>query len=441
MMRQSFRANSLVSAPVLAFTVALSATAGAAPVYLRIESQFPSGHYTRQLLENRTKKVQAQRWFQVETKDKAIGWIPEDQLLNALKLVSQATLTETAPLRPDRDLELLPKAQATKGSRVQIIEISGSWARVASGQLSGWVLTETLDPVLPATGSGIENQILFIPRETTLYAQAAHQGRVEGRLAAASFVTVARALTPKNPRGWLEIRNRQGWRGFIHRDEGVAATDLGKDGARPLREFAGLRSAPLPYAHLSRHIPEGLKLKVLAQQTLRWGLARMAESGEVWWPIADEGIDVDREIALTEKISTSELFHRKIFDMASSPAVPSLKLVSAQGVFRTVDGKEWTKLPSFQDKNYPIAIAGHGAIFVGPYVSDDHGETFQQWIRWDTLIASMKRLSHVSPKQLQIQEIRPEDPAGRRVVLKLSIGTEAMIKVVTDDQGRSWRPL
>ena len=167
----------------------------------------------------------------------------------------------------------------------------------------------------------------------------------------------------------------------------------------------------------------------------------MAESGEVWWPIADQGIDIDHEAIKIEKISSSELFRRKIFDMASSPAIPSLKLVSAQGVFRTVDGKEWTKISSFQDKNYPIAIAGLGSIFVGPFVSDDHGETFQQWIRWDSLIASMKRFSHVAPQQLQIQEIRPEDPAGRRVVLKLSIGSETMIKVVTEDQGRSWHPL
>ncbi len=416
----------------------------AAPVYLRIESQFQSGHYTRSLLVNRTKKVQVQRWFQVETKDKNLGWISEDQLLNALKLCSQARLLESVPLRSERDLDILPKSQITKDSIVSILEIRGSWAQVRTApplSKTGWLLSESLNAVLPPPDAALDNQKVFIPRNTTLYAQTVRQGKIVEHVSTAGLGTVLRTFAAKDPKGWLEVRTQGGARGFLLRNEVITASDLGKTGAHALNDLTALRSAPLPYSHLSRHIHHAHPLKIIGSQTLRWGLARLSESGEVWWPITNEASDIEREIAHRESISTNDLFRRKIFDMASSPAIPSLKFVSAQGVFRTIDGKEWTKIPVFQDKNYPIAIAGLGSIFVGPFVSDDHGETFQQWIRWDTLVASMKRIRHVSPKQLQIQEIRPEDPAGRRVVLKLSVGTEALIKLVTDDQGRSWRPL
>jgi hypothetical protein len=142
-----------------------------------------------------------------------------------------------------------------------------------------------------------------------------------------------------------------------------------------------------------------------------------------------------------EKLTTSALFSRKIFDMASSPAIPSLKFASAQGVFRTVDGQEWVKIPLFQDKNYPISIASGGAIFIGPYVSDDHGETFQQWIRWDSLVATLRTHRGRAASGLKILEIRPQDTSGKRVQLQLSLSDDEAVRVRTDDQGVSWRAL
>ena len=416
--------------------------AKASPVYLNIESQFPSGHFNRSLLVSRTKKVQTQRWFRVETKDKGLGWIAEDQLLDALKLSTEARVLEVTPLRLERDLEVIPKTQIPKDIVVKVLEVRGSWAQVRiSNARTGWVPTETLDAVMPSVKASLVNQNIFIPRNTILYAQTVRQGRIVEHIGSATIGSVVRTFTSRAQGAWLEVRTKKGSRGFLLREEVITASDLGKSGARTLNDLSALRSAPLPNAHLSRHIQNAHPLKIVGSQTLRWGLAHLSESGEVWWPITNDASEIEREIAHRESLSTSDLFRRKIFDMASSPAIPSLKFVSAQGIFRTIDGKEWTKIPVFQDKNYPIAIAGLGSIFVGPFVSDDHGETFEQWIRWDTLVASLKRIRHFSPKQLQIQEIRPEDPAGRRVVLKLSLGTEALVKLVTDDQGRSWRPL
>lgn len=428
-----------------AFLLAVSAvTARAAPVYLHIDSRFPSGHYTRQLLENRTRKTQLQRWFRVETKDKAYGWIPEDDLVTALKLVNEATITETTKLRFERQLKAAEKETVSKGQLVTVLEVRGSWAqirvRLPSGILrDAWLPTAKLKALVPP-GPLIGHQNVFIPKETKLFVLPGVNARVQGTLPGASFANLVLDSRAANAE-WLEVQGRFGPSGFVRRSEVVTASDLGENGARPLYDLVPLRSAPLPYANLTRNLPSSTALRVLGAQNLSWGMAKLSEAGEIWWPMAAEGADIDREPLIRERISTIDLFRRKIFDMASSPAIPKLKFVSAQGVYRTNDGNEWTKIPLFQDKNYPIAIAGLGSVFVGPYVSDDHGETFQQWIRWDTLVATIKRHTRLTARHLRIEEIRPDDPTGKRVVLRLSVDTDTIVKLVTDDQGMSWRPL
>lgn len=407
--------------------------AGAVPVYLRVDSRFPSGNYTRQSLENRTRRLQFQRWLRVETSDKSFGWLPEEHLLTALKLSSQATLMEAVPVRREMLLDAAERDIMSKGSRVLVLEAQGSWARVRSLSTPDrgdvWVPLESMQADLTSPVKRV-----FLPSDTRVYVLPAPHAREQFKSHGPQVVQVLKDLPL-----WLEVQTRAG-SGYVRKADAVSARDLGETGARPMFEGTPLRSAPLPYADLLRNLPSGAKLTLIGAQALRWGQARIGEIGEIWWPIVAAGDD-DKEFVPSENISTRELFKRKIFDMASSPAIPQLKFVSAQGVFRTIDGAEWTKIKTFENKNYPIAISGNGAVFIGPYVSDDHGETFQQWIRWDSLIATLKRQSRLAPSSLQIQEIRPEDPAGRRVVLKLSIGEEALVKLVTDDQGMSWRAL
>lgn len=425
--------HSLIMAAILMFSL----QAGATPVYLKVDSRFPSGHHNRQVLINRTKKVQFQRWLRVETKDKIHGWISEDHCVTPLKLAAEAVIAEPMPTRFEPLMDSLDREVLVKGTRVAIVEIQGAWSKVRAitrtDRRETWIPNESLRALLPLPGSSLAGQKVFAVKDIPVYVLPGRNSRALGKVSASAIVAVIREQT-----GWLQIQTVHGT-GFIARADVLSAGDLGEKGVRPLFDLAPLRSAPLPYADLLRSLPAGSTLQVSSMQTLRWGFARLPDIGDIWWPIAD-GVVEDKALP-GERLSVDDLFKRKIFDMASSPAIPHLKFVSAQGVFRTTDGKEWTKLPVFQDKNYPIAIAGLGSIFVGPFVSDDHGETFSQWIRWDSLVATLRKSTRLTPQRLQIQEIRPEDPSGRRVVLKLSIGTEALVRVRTDDQGVSWRAL
>ena len=433
-------APSLITASFRIAATALTfgaSVAYATPVYLKPESRFPSGHHPRRYLESKTRGVQFQDWLRVETKDQSYGWLPEDHLLTPLKLAQEATLLEDTPSRNQMDMDALDSRWLKKNSRVSILAVQGSWVKATVLPLkknAGGDITYIPTAMLRAD---LHKPLAkaFLPGETRVLVLPGIHARLETLLAPSRYVEI---LHEKN--NWLEIRYGSLGAGWIKRQDAVTLSDLGTSGARPLFDLAPLRSSAMPYADIVRTLPGVTPLKIIAKKSLRWGQAKLGEVGEIWWPMTDEN-EEDHEVSLRERIATSELFKRHIFDMATSPAIPALKFISAEGVFRTIDGREWSRLPIFQNKNYPIAIAGGGAVFVGPYMSDDHGETFQQWIRWDILVGTLRRISRASPKGLQILEIHPQDVAGRRVRLKLNIGLASPVQVQTYDQGMSWRTI
>ncbi len=419
--------------------------ARAVPVFLRPESRFATGNQTRSKLESKTKKIQLQRWFRVKTKDKAYGWLAEDHALTALKLVEQATLNEDVPARTSNDLDsAFGRPVILRSTPVMILEIQGSWARVQplteNEKPQSWVLTEKLTPNLASHIA----QRAFVFQTSLLRVDADKKSRALFEIEEGSYVQLIGAHG-----AWLEVRSDR-YQGFIEKSDVWTACDLGEKGVRAAIALAPLRASPLPYADLIRSLPFSSTLTLLTSSTLRWGLASTREQGDVWWPMTDEQAAA-KEVALfertertsdvLEKIGTAALFSRKIYDMATSHSIPSLKFASADGIFRTIDGATWTKIPLFRDQNYPIAVSKSGSIFIGPYVSDDHGETFQQWIRWDSLISSLSIKHDVSAQNLKILEIRPEDSLGHKVTLRLNVGLDEPIRVATEDQGISWKSL
>lgn len=418
--------------PVLLLGLAALPKAHATPIYLHIDSRFPSGHHPRKWLEGKTRSVQFQEWHRIETKEKAYGWLPEDHLVTPLKLAAQARLIEDTPARTEKDMDALEGTTLPKNTKVLILETSGSWVRVkplpASENGDTWVTSSSLLADLSAPAPKA-----FVPAPAVIYVLPGLHARIQSRVNEPRFVQVL-----KVKKDWLEVRLGSISTGWMRKTDAVTLQDLGTVGAMPLFDLAPLRSAPMPYADLVRSLSASTRLKVITHRTLRWGRANIKDIGDIWWPMAEEVEDAQLA-KLRERITTRQLFKRKIFDMAASPAIPALKFVSAEGVFRTNDGREWTRIPLFQDKNYPIAVAGGGSVFVGPYLSDDHGETFQQWIRWDILVGTLRHLKQ--PHGMRIVEVRPQDLAARRVLVKLNVGLSQPVSVLTDDQGLSWRML
>ncbi len=429
----------------MALAIALTFSQGsfATPVYLRLDSQFPSGNLSRNWLEAHTKRVQFQRWMRVETEsnnEKAkpthqYGWLPEDHLVTGLNLASEAILKDDVPARNANEMDAVTARILRKSSRVMILDVQGSWAQVNPFPIGDnkptWVPTQSLlaQQQSPA-------QKAFIHHRATVFSMPANLSHKQGEFSAGRYV----ALFARKG-DWLQVEYR-GSNSWIKHQDAWILSDMTTGRVAISTPNAPLRSAPLPYADLITNLKFDQTLRVIEEKQQRFGLVHVSQNGDLWWPISEDGED-DRDLrpSTSVRIATRELFARKIFDMATSTATPSLKFVSAQGIYRTLDGQEWTKIPMFKNQNYPIAIAIAGPIFVGPYMSEDSGETFQTWIRYDKLVATLKSRYPVTPQGLQIVEIKPEDPSGRHLRLKLNIGMKSDVSLYSDDQGQHWRAL
>ena len=193
----------------------------------------------------------------------------------------------------------------------------------------------------------------------------------------------------------------------------------------------------------SRHVIDELGLlppkhrfKVLAVERVLWAQTSVPGQTVAWWPVEK----VFRPTEDTRWLSTDKLFSRSLFDIARSPLLPKLVFVSSNGIYRTLDGKTWQQLDEFEEDNHPLAIAENAAVFIGPYMSLDHGETFKKYIRWDSLLKTLSQntKNKNSPQQLiKILKIIPRDKKGQRLEVQIIIG-QRPFWIETYDQGKNW---
>jgi hypothetical protein len=419
----------------LIFALTLASQADATPVFKQPESRFPSGEYARAWLEDHTESAQSQKWYRVQTETKTTGWVPEDHVLTPLKFVDEALVKEDQPARTAPLLDSLKLGSLIpKGSSVLILEIIGMWARVqplpASENGETWLQAESLIPKLESASR------VFIHTPSSLKVLPGIHSRSNGEVSEQSMVQLI-----SEKKDWLEVHTKFG-NGFVERRNAWTAKDLAGKNLRPALIETPIHSLPSPTAPVIETLGLGAKLTALSAKELRWGRVTISGLGQVWWPIDDAANEKSAlaaaKTAATETLPSKDLFKRKIFDMAASQASPSLKFVSAEGVFRTLDNEMWSKIPLFKNENQPIAIAKAGPIFVGPYRSDDLGETFHQWIRWERLVSVVSKPGTKSAKSLRIAEIRPDDDLGNALTLRLSLDNGEAVRVKTTDGGKSW---
>ncbi len=418
-------------------------------VYLRPDSRYPSGSHKRDWLESRTKQLndpqlaqvpQLQRWFRVETGGH-YGWVAEDHVLTELKLSSIARTLRDEPDRSAPQLDALRKRRIPKNSQFIILETTGTWSR---GRVLGnhdahqdtWILNETLKR---DSGNQIERGMVF--RSTALRAAPLKTARPITRLEEGEEFSVVRSQFADGTT-WLEIQ-LESTSAWLDRRDVWLSIDLLDGSIRTRISGLELRSSPFPDSDVIKRLSMTEKLKVLNSKYLRWGNVRVPEHGLLWWPISDDFID-QPGLLPPMKITTSDLLSRGLYDIVAGERETGLRFASARGVFRSRDGREWSKIPKFEDKNYPIATSSNGWVFVGPYVSRDQGMNFEQWIRWDILVETVKRTTGASLSRIRLSNIiaRAKDFPGRdEIQIELDLGRSQPVQLMTDDLGRSWRVL
>lgn len=414
------------------------------PVYLQPESRYPSGFYKKDWLETRTQEagqIRLQRWFRVKA-GQQFGWIAEDHALTALKLSSIARLIRNEPDRSAPLLDSLRKTTLLKGSQVIILEARGSWSRVRVlgknlANHDSWILNEALKR---DTGNQIEKGLVF--QASSLYALPKKSSRKIASYDPGEVISITRS-TYSEKATWLEIQLESS-AGWIERRNVWLAMDLADNSIRSLIPGLELRSSPYPNSNLVRSLAMSEKLKVLSSQYLRWIPTSIPQQGKMWWPLSDSFSNESESIP-PMKIITTDLLSRGLFDMTVAKNNKDLRFASAGGVFKSNNGRDWSQIPFFENKNYPIATATNGWIFVGPYLSTDQGTSFHQWIKWDTLVEHVKRLTGSSLSRVRISSITANPnlqslgKTSDEIQLELDLGVKKPLLIATDDLGKSWK--
>lgn len=407
------------------------------PVYLKSDSRFPSGLHPRGWLESQTTETQVQRWFRVVS-GKNFGWVAEDHVLSQLKLSSIARTIREEPDRSAPQMDSLRTTRIPKSSQVIVLEVLGSWSRIrvlseTALNHDSWILNDAL---VRDQENQIQRGVTF--KETPLRLGPSLTKAPHDRLPAFRDVSVLNTVKVEGIT-WVEIQVDSGsvW---IDRKNIWLAQDLGPTTLRPLQAGLELRSAPLPNADIVLRLTGTESLKIVDSKYLRWGKVKVPEHGLLWWPISEDKGEGSNAIPPL-KLTTQDLVGRNIYDMALSPSVPGLRFASARGVFRSRDGIEWSLIPEFESDNYPIAVAKSGLLFVGPYVSTDHGEKFEQWIRWDRLVETIKRGTGSPPAKLRLNTLKTVDTDGNSLHLVLDVGRSKPVRIGTTDRGLNWKIL
>lgn len=318
-------------------------------------------------------------------------------------------------------------------TREQLIQ---PWLRVTtrSGK-SGWVAAEHV-----LTRQALKNGLQVYVKET-ISLRATPVIRSEFIATIRSGELVAVALKPA-PLGWIAIvRGRT--TGFVPSNAVITAKDIKENSALSLLAQLPVRKQSVPFADAVARVERFEELTTHGTRSEAWGRVSLRSGNSVWWPMNDEFESPGETKPHVLRLLTSQLFQRKLFDMASSPLSRDLKIASADGIFRTTNGRDWTKLVQFRNENHPVAVSKLGRIFIGHYYSDDNGATFSEYIRWDILIARLKQAWKLDGENIRLVEIHPSGREINSVELLLDVGLPNKVTVSTNDLGRNWhaRPL
>lgn len=415
------------------------------------ESQFKSGQTSRFRLELTQLRTDFRAFSIVEWNKKTYTLGPEDLLLD-LHCQQRGQAKAALELLAEPKQDAPRRGRLEQGQEVDILQIRGHWVQVRSSQkkVEGWVIGSQLHGINEDLG-------LFVPLiDTFLRDKPGHDGRVLTTIPRRQRLTYTRIFDS----GWLEVSHR-GRRGYVdlhhltHRSDFadwawipgtgwvlVSHREGGHIKTRDGRSFA-LRLARGFTPHLGRGIvvqsessnspPLRARVDIRRQERVIWAASLLPGHGEVWW---QKSSNVVEETPLsTAALSTEELLKRDVYSYALNGSKKPQGLVSAKGIWRTLDGLRWSKIDQFGDQDLPVALHSNGLWIVGAYQSTDQGLSFEPYIKWDDLTRSVEKELLRPPRYLKIQQV--EALPSSKVQLLVDTGVRRL-KLRGHLDGRSW---
>jgi SH3-like domain-containing protein len=426
------------------------------PAYLKPNNPAATGHFDKDQLRSSAITYDQFEWLWVSNAQGQNGWILKSLALLPLDFSRQAVIQkgETIFAHPRHYSEA--QTVLANSQVVNLVGRSRSWYKVVykdkEKKNTGWVRAQNLSPHSKDAG------LFFSTQETQLRQQPQMKSKILAQIEPGTPIIPLNAkgewalVQYKNQKGYIPFRNiktRMDVAIKVRTDEGYFVPNralyqrkIHEIFANPIWAGTGpfsldLKSQPDMSSDTVAVIAPWQELTIQGYSVKRWGKSRIATWGELWWP--DKTIESNVE--LTERFPPQLVSLKKseIYQIEKSPVSKNLYFASAtNGIYRSFDLKNWHPIKPFKN-GFPIKLADNGVLFVADKVSFDHGETFQDFIRWDIVFDSVPNKEQITQGPIQILNVEPHQGGHKKITLSVKVGQDKYMQFYTADMGRHWR--
>jgi hypothetical protein len=192
--------------------------------------------------------------------------------------------------------------------------------------------------------------------------------------------------------------------------------------------FPDSKKAIVTSSHQS--LPIWTTLEIKTEQTNTWHKSKLDEHGIVYWkkPVF--------QTTTKKLIKIDELLKKDVSFVSFNPKNPRQAVASANGLYITLDGENWSLIEQFKNYTGPVLFYNEYLIYAGNYKSTDGGQSFENYIQIEKLSAAISKVLGYDPKKLQVKKIKTIKPF--KVEVDLDIGNR-LIKVQTPVYAQNWQ--
>jgi hypothetical protein len=315
------------------------------------------GKYVYSNLKNRKYKVikvqDSLLWGMPEGTESLPEWLSTEDVSPVLDDLGVALTLKATKLRQNASWGSEASITIPEFSRLEILNFKDQWVQVkfeSIGSLTGW----------------IEISSLVLKHDF------------------ANFVMT-------DSKKWISVLYRQGSRMIT---ENHGPIDISKITAMMTKSDLGIAIRAEP--------KQGLLLRqnlhLLSTRNQIWNLSSLPGHGSVYWQQALQKPEDDI-------FTTEQIMKREITSVSFHPKNQKMGILSSSGIFLSLDGEIWRKIPNFKNRNFPVFINSDGVIFVGAERSLDQGKTFHPCLKWESLAHLVEEKQKAVPKDLRITGI------------------------------------
>ncbi len=402
---------------------ALASRGLAIKFYQSPHSQFASGEVSLRELEKDWKQDFAESSLLVERNHRQF-WVPSESVARDLNL-SQWVIEN----RTQKKYQVL----STHGSSVQVAADSNKpmWLKMSDlspvAQDLGTALTITTTQ-LRQSASWKSNSLLSLPPNSRLQII-----ELEDTWALVSFQSMGEI------KGWVDLNNlvlksdfaafaltdSKSWTPILYREGSDLIT---QDQTRlPLGKVRALKTKPNLAISLVSDDSQKLLLRqnlnLLSSEDQVWSQSKISGHGSVFWKKnqIQDAMTKDELSSAAGALDVDALLSREVVSVSFHPKNPNFGVVSAQGIYLTVDGKSWRLLPEFKNQNHPVLIDESSTLYVGSMRSFNGGKSFSAYLKMDQLTRLIETRQKNSGLQFKIRALTSPQPG----ILKLGLETNA----------------